>query len=76
MQTIQVTLEEMRMATRPNVYRNKKKYTRKKNIRMQSKHNAPWEMAYDVMQGDYTREEVYEMTLDELYEILTDYNEL
>jgi len=42
----------------------------------QSKHNAPWEMAYDVMQGDYTREEVYEMTLDELYEILIDYNEL
>ena len=29
MQTIQVTLEEVRMATRPNVYRNKKKYTRK-----------------------------------------------
>jgi len=30
METIQVTLEEMRAATRPNVYRNKKKYTRKK----------------------------------------------
>ena len=43
---------------------------------MQSKHNAPWEMAYEVMQGDYTREEVYEMTLDELYELLLDYNEL
>lgn len=43
---------------------------------MQSKHNAPWEMAYDVMQGDYTRKEVYAMTLDELYELLTDYNEL
>lgn len=26
---IEVTLEEIRMATRPNVYRNKKKYTRK-----------------------------------------------
>jgi hypothetical protein len=26
---IQVTLEEMRMATRPNVYRDRKKYTRK-----------------------------------------------
>lgn len=26
---IQVTQEEIRMATRPNVYRNKKKYTRK-----------------------------------------------
>jgi hypothetical protein len=29
-QTIQVTLAEVKMATRPNVYRNKKKYTRKK----------------------------------------------
>lgn len=26
---IEVTLEELRMATRPNVYRNRKKYTRK-----------------------------------------------
>ena len=29
LQVITVTLEEIRMATRPNVYRNKKKYTRK-----------------------------------------------
>lgn len=29
MKKIQVTLEEIRAATRPNVYRNKKKYTRK-----------------------------------------------
>lgn len=29
MKTIQVTQEEVRMATRPNVYRNRKKYTRK-----------------------------------------------
>jgi len=29
MQKIQVTLQEMRAATRPNVYKNKKKYTRK-----------------------------------------------
>jgi len=28
-QKIQVTLQEIKMATRPNVYRNKKKYTRK-----------------------------------------------
>lgn len=28
-QKIEVTLEEIRMATRPNVYKNKKKYTRK-----------------------------------------------
>lgn len=28
-QTIQVTQQEIRMATRPNVYKNKKKYTRK-----------------------------------------------
>ena len=30
MKTITVTQEEIRMATRPNVYRNRKKYTRKK----------------------------------------------
>lgn len=30
MKTIIVTQEEIRMATRPNVYRNRKKYTRKK----------------------------------------------
>lgn len=30
LKTIQITEEEKRMATRPNVYRNKKKYTRKK----------------------------------------------
>lgn len=29
MKTIQITYEEIRMATRPNVYVNKKKYTRK-----------------------------------------------
>lgn len=29
MKTIQVTYQELKMATRPNVYRNKKKYTRK-----------------------------------------------
>jgi hypothetical protein len=29
MKTIQVTQEEIYQATRPNVYRNKKKYTRK-----------------------------------------------
>ena len=35
MKTIEVTYQELKMATRPNVYRNKKKYTRKekhKNI--------------------------------------------
>jgi hypothetical protein len=29
LKTIVITLEERRMATRPNVYINKKKYTRK-----------------------------------------------
>lgn len=29
LEKIQVTLQEIRMATRPNVYQNKKKYTRK-----------------------------------------------
>jgi hypothetical protein len=29
MKTIQVTQHELNQATRPNVYRNKKKYTRK-----------------------------------------------
>lgn len=33
MKTITVTLEEIKMATRPNVYKNKKKYTRKKKHR-------------------------------------------
>lgn len=36
LQTIQVTQQEIRMATRPNVYKNKKKYTRK------SKHKNKW----------------------------------
>lgn len=30
LEKIIVTIQEIRMATRPNVYRNKKKYTRKK----------------------------------------------
>jgi hypothetical protein len=29
MKAIEITLEELRMATRPNVYKNKKKYNRK-----------------------------------------------
>jgi hypothetical protein len=29
MKTIEITQQEIRMATRPNVYRNRKKYTRK-----------------------------------------------
>ena len=29
LQTIQVTQQEVLMATRPNIYKNKKKYTRK-----------------------------------------------
>jgi len=29
MQKIEVTIQEIRMATRPNVYRNRAKYTRK-----------------------------------------------
>jgi hypothetical protein len=29
MKTIIVTQEEIKMATRPNIYKNKKKYTRK-----------------------------------------------
>lgn len=29
MKTIEITQQEIRMATRPNIYRNKKKYTRK-----------------------------------------------
>jgi hypothetical protein len=29
LKTIVITLDERRMATRPNVYKNKKKYTRK-----------------------------------------------
>ena len=29
MEKIEITIQEIRMATRPNVYKNKKKYTRK-----------------------------------------------
>ena len=29
MEKIEITLQELRMATRPNVYRNRKKYSRK-----------------------------------------------
>lgn len=29
MKTIEITQQEIRMATRPNIYRNKKKYNRK-----------------------------------------------
>jgi len=29
MEKIEITLQELRQATRPNVYRNRKKYTRK-----------------------------------------------
>jgi hypothetical protein len=29
MKQIELTIQEIKMATRPNVYRNKKKYTRK-----------------------------------------------
>jgi hypothetical protein len=29
MKTIEVTIQELQMATRPNIYRNKKSYTRK-----------------------------------------------
>ena len=30
MEKIEVTIQEIQMATRPNVYKNRKKYTRKK----------------------------------------------
>ena len=33
LQTIEVTLQERLAATRPNVYKNKKKYTRKQKHR-------------------------------------------
>ena len=36
MKTVEITLEEMRMATRPNVYRNKKTYTRKSKHKSQN----------------------------------------
>jgi hypothetical protein len=33
MKTIEITHQEIKMATRPNVYRNKKKYTRKEKFK-------------------------------------------
>jgi hypothetical protein len=38
LETIQVTQEEIRMATRPNVYRNKKKYRRKTKHKKQNRY--------------------------------------
>jgi hypothetical protein len=29
MKTIEITIQEIKMATRPNIYKNRKKYTRK-----------------------------------------------
>ena len=37
MKKIEVTLEEIKMATRPNVYRNKKKYSRKNKHKNENK---------------------------------------
>ena len=36
MKIIEVTIQEIQAATRPNVYRNKKKYTRKDKHKNQS----------------------------------------
>jgi hypothetical protein len=36
MKTIEITYQEIKMATRPNVYKNKKKYTRKEKYRRSS----------------------------------------
>jgi hypothetical protein len=33
MEKIEVTYQEIKMATRPNVYKNKKKYTRKEKFK-------------------------------------------
>lgn len=40
MEKIVVTLEERRMATRPNVYKNKKKYTRNEKHRKKVIHET------------------------------------
>jgi hypothetical protein len=39
MKIIEVTIQEIQAATRPNVYRNKKKYTRKDKYRNKSIEN-------------------------------------
>jgi hypothetical protein len=39
MKTIEVTIQELQAATRPNVYRNRKKYTRKDKHRNKSIEN-------------------------------------
>jgi hypothetical protein len=36
MKTIEITVEEMRMATRPNIYRNRKAYNRKRKHKSKS----------------------------------------
>jgi len=41
--TIIVTQEEIKMATRPNIYKNKKKYTRKsKHKKVENKWEKVW----------------------------------
>lgn len=39
MKTIEVTIQEIQAATRPNVYRNRKKYTRKDKYRNKQTEN-------------------------------------
>jgi hypothetical protein len=39
MKTIEITIQELQAATRPNVYRNKKKYNRKDKHRNKSIEN-------------------------------------
>ena len=36
MKTVEITLEEIRMATRPNIYRNRKAYNRKQKHKSQN----------------------------------------
>ena len=38
MKTIEITHNEIRQATRPNIYRNRKKYTRKEKHRGNKNH--------------------------------------
>ena len=50
MKTIEITIQELQAATRPNVYRNRKKYTRKDKHRNKSIEN--WFVYFSIIKKE------------------------